>query len=65
MHPFAVSAFRYRGASESERSGVGARDGLEVERVFRPPVAENPIWQAPFRKSNSVLPAIFLSISWS
>ena len=63
MHPTAVAAF-CRHAGQRARGGVGARDGLEVERVFRLPVVENPTWQAPFRKSNSAPPAIFPSTSW-
>src|ERR1700678_4048724 len=38
--PCACSVFRTRRV----RGTRGIRDGLEVERVFRPPVAENPIW---------------------
>ena len=41
---------------KEREEGRDLRDGLEVERVFRSPVAEIPTWQAPFRRSSSVLP---------
>jgi hypothetical protein len=40
------------GAAESERDDGFSRRVGGRERVFRPPVVENPTWQPPFRRSN-------------
>ena len=51
--------------SESERRAVQFVTGWRSRESLRPPVVENPTWQPPFRRSNSVHPATFLSTSWS
>ena len=66
MHPHvvSVSAFSWCGASESERSaglsvtGWRSRESLSAARRGESDMAK------PFRKSNSVPPAIFPSTSW-
>ena len=59
-----ISACPVLWAVQSERGVRILVTGWRSRESLRPPVVENPTWQASLRRSSSAPPAIFPSTSW-